>query len=212
MRKIIIILLMFSSNFSIAQFEENNAVYYTGELNIGNYIGIDFNLNYVYKEKYSFKFGYTGNLRKPKTQPKDYTSGLIGALFFGFENPYDYLENYQLGFGKICKINKAGTIRLNTSVGLGYTIIREPVNWERNENSFLVENYNWNYEKHNTISLIINPKIEFPFSRFYGLTISPMTQINKDRIYFGIGIGQMIGLLRNKKNNIKADSSLEFED
>lgn len=43
---------------------------------------------------------------------------------------------------------------------------------------------------------IVNPKIEFPFNRFYGLTISPMLQVNKDRIYVGIGIGQMIGFLR----------------
>ena len=66
--------------------------------------------------------------------------------------------------------------------------------------TFLTENYTWNYKKYNTLSLIINPKIEFPFTRFYGLTISPMLQINKDRTYFGIGIGHMIGLLRKRKN------------
>ena len=68
------------------------------------------------------------------------------------------------------------------------------------DDAFLTENYTWNYKTHNTLSLIINPKIEFPFTRFYGLTISPMLQINKDRTYVGIGIGQMIGLLRNRKN------------
>ncbi|WP_242082872.1 hypothetical protein [Aestuariivivens sediminis] len=66
--------------------------------------------------------------------------------------------------------------------------------------AFLAENYTWDYKKHNAVSLIINPKIEFAFTRFYGLTISPMLQINKDRTYFGVGIGQMIGLLRKRKN------------
>ena len=47
--------------------------------------------------------------------------------------------------------------------------------------------------------MILNPKIEFPFSRFYGLTLSPLFQINKDRTYIGIGVGQMIGLLRKRK-------------
>ena len=36
----------------------------------------------------------------------------------------------------------------------------------------------------------------FRYKKFLGLTISPMIQINKYRTYFGIGIGQMIGLVR----------------
>ena len=200
MKRIITILIFSISIIQVnAQFDENNAIYSTGELNLGNYIGFDINLNYVYKEKYSFKLGYTGNIRQPKSQPEDYTSGLTGILLFGLANPYDQLENYQIGVGKIYKINQSGTIRLNASIGLGYTVIREPENWERIDNGFLAENYTWNYNKYNTVSLIINPKIEFPFSRFYGLTISPLLQINKDRTYIGIGIGQMIGLLRKRK-------------
>ena len=198
--KRILTLLIFSisSNIANAQFDENNAIYSTGELNLGNYLGVDINLNYVYKEEYSFKIGYSGNIRKPKSQPEDYTTGLTGILLLGLANPYDQLENYQIGIGKIYKINQSGTIRLNASIGLGNTIVREPENWERINNGFFAENYTWDYNKYNTVSLIINPKIELPFSRFYGLTVSPMLQINKDRTYFGIGIGQMIGLLRKK--------------
>ncbi len=199
--KQIIAILIFSIGIHLAnaQFDENNAIYSTGELNLGNYFGVDFNLNYVYKEKYTFKIGYTGNIRKPKSQPENYTSGLTGLLSFGLANPYDQFENYQLGFGEIYNLNKSGTIRANLSIGLGYTTIREPENWKFINEAFLTENYTWNYKKYNTVSLIINPKIEFPFTRFYGLTISPMLQINKDRIYFGIGIGHMFGLLRKRK-------------
>lgn len=189
-----------SINIANAQFDENNAIYFTGELNLGNYVGFDINLNYVHKEKHSFKIGYTGNIRKPKSQPEDYSSGLTGILLFGLADPYDQLENYQVGFGRIYKINRSGTIRANVSIGIGYTVIWEPGNWKRVNNGFLAENYTWNYRKYNTVSLIINPKIEFPFTRFYGLTISPMLQINKDSTYFGIGIGGMIGLLRKRKN------------
>ena len=196
--KQIITILIFSISISLsyAQFDENNAIYTTGELNLGNYVGIDISLNYVYKEQYSFKIGYTGNIRKPKSQPENYASGFTGLLSFGLANPYDQFENYQLAVGKIYNLNKSGTIRANLSLGLGYTTIREPQNWELINDAFLIENYNWNYKKYNTMSIIINPKIEFPFTKFYGLTISPMLQINKDRTYIGIGIGQMIGLLR----------------
>lgn len=195
----LVVLFFFSINFGHAQFYERNAIYSAGELNIGNYIGIDLSLNYVLAEKYSFKIGYTGSIRQPTSQPADYTSGMKGILFFGMANPYDQLANYQLGVGRIVNFNKKGTIRANLSVGLGYASIREPGNWERTDSGFLVENYNWDYSKYNTISLIINPKIEFPFTRFYGITVSPMLQLNKDRTYFGIGIGQMLGFLRRSR-------------
>jgi len=183
-----------------AQFADKNAIYATGEFNIGNYLESDLNLNYVFAESYSFKVGYSGHIRKPKSQPENYNSGLIGNLLLNLADPYDQIENYQLLVGKIYSLNKKNTIRANVSLGLGYTTIREPGNWQPVNEGFLTENYTYEYSKSNTVSLIINPKIEFPFTRFYGLTISPMLQINTDRTYFGVGIGQMIGLLRKRKN------------
>jgi hypothetical protein len=199
MKRIVTILVFAISINSVnAQFSENNAIYTSGELNLGNYIGLDANLNYVYKEEYAFKFGYTINVRKAKSRPEDYSPGLARLLLLGLTNPYDQLQSYHIGVGKIYKLNYSGTIRLNASVGLGYMVIREPVNWERADNGFLAENYRWEYSKYGTVGLIINPKIELPFTWIYGLTISPMVQINKDRIYYGIGFGNMIGLLRKK--------------
>lgn len=93
------------------------------------------------------------------------------------------------------------------SVGLGYTTIKEPENWQATEGSFLVENYTWDYNKYHTLSLIINPKIEFAISRFYGFTVSPMVQLNKDRTYFGVGIGQVMGLVRNRRPDIEVKLS-----
>ncbi len=200
-RIITLLLFSLSINFATAQFAENNAIYSTGEFNAGNYLGLDMSLHYVYKEKYSFKIGYIGNLKKPRSQPADYSSGLTGVLLYGLANPYDQLENYQIGIGRIYKLNEKGTIRTNISFGLGFTTIREPHNWERTANSLVVENYTWDYHKYHTLSFIINPKIEFPFTRFYGLTVSPVLEINKDRIHLGIGVGQMLGLLRKRYTN-----------
>jgi hypothetical protein len=199
MKKLMLFIGLIGIYTANAQFDAKNAIYTTAEFNVGNYFGVDLSLNYVYKEKYSFKLAYTANIRTPKSQPQDYTSGFVGVMFFGLANPYDQFENYQIGFGKIYKLNPKGTIRLNLSVGLGYSVITEPENWTEIDNSFLAENYSWNNHRYDTASLIINPKIEFPFTRFYGLTLSPMVQITKDRTYFGIGIGQMIGLLKSRK-------------
>lgn len=203
-RIIIILLVLFSFGKANAQMDENLAIYPTIELNLGNYTGFDLNLNVVYEEKYSFKIGYTANRRTPISQPEDFSSGLLGLIPIakGEVKPYDHFKNYQIGFGKIFILNERGTIRANISIGLGYTIIKEPEKWRKNFTVF-APTYNWSYKTINTLSLIINPKIEFPFTRFYGFSVSPMLQINKERTYFGIGIGQMIGLLRKKTNHIK---------
>lgn len=198
-------ILVFSIKPVNAQFAEKNAIYHTSEITIGNYFGIDIHANYVLNEKYSFKIGYSGLLRHPRSAPENYSSGFIGAILFGLANPYDQLESFQIATGKIYTLNKKGTIRANLSIGLGVTIIKEPTNWQALDGNFITENYSYDYHKYNTLSLIINPKIEFPFTRFYGLTISPMIQLNKDRTYFGIGIGQMVGLLRKKISKTTKD-------
>lgn len=205
MKKLILILLVtISYNHANAQFSENHAIYGSGEINFGNYFGIDLNVNYVYQEKYSLQLGITGNLRAGKSRPEDYRSGLAQAMFLGLANPYDQLDTYKISVGKIYKLNEKGSIRANLLFGIGITSIREPYNWQRRDGGWLGENYSWDYHRYNTVSLIINPKIEFPFTKFYGLTLSPMLQINKDRTYVGIGIGHMAGRLR--KNTPKPES------
>ena len=59
------------------QFAENNFIYATSEFQVGNYIGLEFTLNYVYKGKYTYKIGYTELERKPKSQPDDYSPGFF---------------------------------------------------------------------------------------------------------------------------------------
>lgn len=100
---------------------------------------------------------------------------------------------------KIYNLNKNGTIRANISVGVGYTILKEPENWQFIESDSwinLSENYTYSYRTYDTMSLIINPKIEFPLTNFIGLSVSPMIKLNKDRTYYGIGFGTMLGKLK----------------
>jgi hypothetical protein len=89
-RTIIISLFICSFELVHAQFAENNAIYFSQELNFGNYIGLNADLNYVYKERFSFKIGYNGNIRKPKSQPEDYSSGLVKGILLGLGQWLDY--------------------------------------------------------------------------------------------------------------------------
>ena len=195
---ILFIMSLIPFNVAKAQVAKSNTIYATGELNLGNYVGADLNLNYVLNEKYSFKLGYTGNFRKPKSQPNDFSSGVTGLLIFRLNSPVDKIETIGASVGRIYKLNQRGTIRLNFSLGVGYTLITEPENWTKINNNVvsLTKNYAYDNVEHKAVSLLINPKIEFPITRYFGFTISPLLQINKDRTYVGIGFGSMIGFLR----------------
>jgi hypothetical protein len=193
--KYILVLFIISIQFTNAQVAKNNKLYASSELSIGNYLGVDVNLNMVTKKNYLFKVGFTGNIRGSRSTPSDYVDIMDPILLGG---PRDYFNSFQIGFGKLYNIGKIenldenGIVRANISFGLGITSLKERVNWRLNNNSYYISDE----KKISTISLIINPKIEFPFKKFFGLTISPMIQINKYRTYFGIGIGQIIGLVR----------------
>ncbi|TQD38647.1 hypothetical protein [Haloflavibacter putidus] len=196
---LLVILVVALQNLN-AQFSKNHTIYATTAANFGNYLGADLNLNYVYKEKYSVKLGYTPNIREADNTPADYTGGLTDLLFFEFFKPYDELHSFNLSVGRIYKLNKKGSIRLNLSAGIGVVHLKEPTNWQPVEDpDFLGNNYTYDFKEYNTFNFVFNPKIEFPFTRYYGVSLSPMVQINKDRVYFGIGIGQMFGVLRSKK-------------
>lgn len=165
-----------SISFANAQFIENNAIYITEEINLGNYFGGDLNLNYVWKDTYAFRLGYTGNLRRAKSLPEDFTTGAAGIMVFGLNNPVDKFENIGVSVGRILKLNPSGTIRANLSIGAGYTFYTEPTNWRKTNNSAvsIAENYSYDYVRHEAVSLIINPKIEFPITKYFGFTVSPL--------------------------------------
>lgn len=198
MKKLIIMLISHFVLINVnAQLFEKNALYASGEIAIGNYLEMNLNMNLVIDGKYSFQIGGSSHIREAKSQPEDYSSGLVGIFTLGFAQlHYDQMDNYQILFGRIYNANESGNIRFNLAGGIGYTIITEPTNWKRVSGFTLGGNYTYDIEKQHTISLIFNPKVEFPLSRIIGLTVSPMLQINMDRVFVGIGVGTMIGLLR----------------
>jgi len=201
LKYILLIISFLNISFVYAQIDKANSVYLSTELNKGNYFGSDINLNFVFNDNISFTIGYFGASRKSSTLPSDYSAGLEGLITFGLKTPIDEFNNFQFGLGKIINLNRKETLRLNMIVGFGYSFIKEPYNWQKLNVpllGFLSENYLYDINEINAISLTINPKLEIPIKNFYGLTLSPLIHINKQRSIFGIGIGTMIGYVKKK--------------
>lgn len=72
-----------------------------------------------------------------KISPGGLTSRLVGAMTFGLTSSLDRLGNYQVLAGKSYRLNEKGMIRVNLSLGVGYTTIREPTNWQPIEGSLI---------------------------------------------------------------------------
>ncbi|MFV0591477.1 MAG: hypothetical protein ACK5M7_08835 [Draconibacterium sp.] len=193
---VVFIIFFFQLN---AQDWEKNALYLSEDFSFGNYVGGSFNLNYIFNYDYVIQAGISGYFREAKSKPSDYSSGLIIPLFtFGLSD-VESMGNIQVLFGKIIRSQSGRTTRYNISGGLAYTMIDEPTNWQRANSSFLGPNYTYDSKEYGTVSLILNPKIEFPFSRFVGVSLSSTILLNKDRAFFGLGFGIMGGYLRQKK-------------
>ncbi|MFI8378977.1 hypothetical protein [Leeuwenhoekiella sp. NPDC079379] len=182
-----------------AQFIEKNAFYFEAGASLGTHLGASVSFNYTYNQKYSFAVGWSQLLRASKNKPDDYSSGLVGVFLLNLIKPLEETTLYDLQAGRIIVLNKSGSIRLNFMGGVGFVQIKDAYNFEPVDNSFLVENYTYDYVSSTSVGLLLTPRIEFT-TRFYGLSISPQFIYNKEKLYFGLAINHMVGILRPKSN------------
>ena len=194
MKNILILLLFFIVKVN-AQFNEKTLVYGSFEIQAGNYFGFNANINYIHNNKYSFKLGYTGLSRNDNDTPSDfeYNSGIFSS--------HDRLGNYYLLVGKIyqIKVTPKKSIRANMAFGFGYLLIREPINYKLSGGGwFSNSNYTWDYNRIDTFSFVVNPKVEFLLNGAIGVSFSPLIQLSKKRSYFGAGAGLFFRLIKKR--------------
>lgn len=198
----VFLIALFFTFFSIgevsAQEIEKHLVYLSSELNLGNYVGIATDFNYIYEETYTAKFGLNANFRRSPDQPSDYNSGLAGLVTYGAASAREITVDVHLMVGKLYNLNARKTLRVNAAVGVGYTSVETVENWQKTGSNFFSGNYTYDIRSKSTASLIINPKLEIPLGRIFGFTVSPSAILNSESSYYGIGVGYMIGLIRSK--------------
>ncbi|NIJ43596.1 hypothetical protein FHR24_000035 [Wenyingzhuangia heitensis] len=168
-----------------------NAFYAAGSLEVGNHLGFDVSVNYIYKNKYSFSLGRLGMLYGSDNYPsdKDDTDGL------GFEGIDDAGHIY-FSIGRIIEIKNSDKFRFNLSMGLARTSGYREYNYTRGEKTNNGYYYNSEFEDYHIYSVILNPKFEFVKFSASGLYISPKVILNKKKSFYGVGLGLMLGRVR----------------
>lgn len=182
--------ILFLTAFNLSAQDGKNHSYLNISLEIGNHLGFDLNYNYVYQDKYSFAIGYLGQISEPENEPSDYNP------FFDLFSTSNSMGNLYLLGGKIFNFNKKGSSRLNFLVGIGRTRGTKIENWKRGEKNRRGYDYTYDRNKVGKVSLIINPRFEFPFFKAFGLQVSPKAVLNKELSYYGLGLGILLGRLR----------------
>ena len=195
-----LLISLFLISNSTAQEVEKSLLYMSSELHLGNYLGVTTDLNYIYNEKYTAKFGFIANIRSSPDQPSDYSSGIAGLVTYGIASARETIFSVNIMAGRLYNLNERKSFRLNAAVGIGYTTIRTIENWQKTSSTSFTGNYTYDIRNKSTASLIINPKLEIPLGRVFGFTVSPTAVINSESNYYGIGLGTMIGRIRSKPN------------
>ncbi|MGJ8684742.1 MAG: hypothetical protein ACSHWW_08965 [Nonlabens sp.] len=196
---LIIIVFVSISNYGTAQQDAtepkvDDTYFFSTNLVLGNYIGINMDFNYVFKNGYSVSLGTTTAAKETKNKPENYSEG-FSILYLN--TAADRFTNYYISAGKNFNINPKNTIRFRPSIGLGYTVLKSPTNFQPIEDpAFLRENYTYDFDTYGTLGLNIEPKLEFLITRHFGMAIAPTVQFTKERILYGGGINFMIGKLR----------------
>ena|GEM_PF-4952644 len=182
---------------------------------MGNYSGFELNINYIKDEKYSLQISYYHHLIEAKEKPEDYRNDFWldwGSLFLfpDIEVP-DTNHSFNILGGYMYNLNPQGTIRLNLQAGIALIHTRYITNFKKKNRTYLFgDNYYYDSRYRNRIGFIVNPQIEFPFFKGYGLSVSPLVEFGGRKTVYGVGISHIFGRVRKSFDD--AIGSLEKSD
>ncbi|MGB3343863.1 MAG: hypothetical protein WBA61_08125 [Aequorivita sp.] len=198
----ILFLIIFLGAFTNAypQFSEKNLFYGDVGLFWGNYNGFELGVNYIRNEKYSFQVSYYYHIIEAQEIPEDFhTSSLInlGPTIFPEVSVPDINHSFNILGGYVYNLNPDRTIRLNLQAGIAFLYSKYATNFQKRSSPvFFGDNYEYDFQHRSTVGVIINPRIDFPFFKGYGLSISPLVEFGGRKTVYGIGLVNIFGLTR----------------
>ncbi len=198
MKSRLTLLLCFFALQSQAQFGENHAIYMNSGFRAGNFRGIDANINYVYKEKNSFQFGWSVLSSRSANRPDNYNEGVLDLVTFGLTSPRNRIISTYFLVGKMIELNADQNIRLNFRIGPSWDMNSSPENFEFIGYTLFASNYIYEVRERRSLGLVIRPEIEFPFTRVFGVGMGTFFHVNKDFFAAGFEMNYMLGVLRKK--------------
>lgn len=182
------------------RWRQKHYLYTTGDYVVGKNNAADLSLNYVYNKSISLKVGYSASSPEQSRLPTDYLKSTSNLAPTDINGPFENMESYHLLVGKVFNIGSAEKVRVVLQAGPGLSTQRTPVFWKRADATAFETNYDYTIHKKQMLGLVVNPKVEFPFSNMFGFSIGPMFIMNKETKYLGAAVGFMYGIIGNDKS------------
>ncbi|NOR73944.1 MAG: hypothetical protein GQ525_02170 [Draconibacterium sp.] len=178
-------------------YSKKHYLYTTGDVVIGNYKGGDLGINYIYNNEYSITFGFSATSKESASFPSHFLKSTENEIPANFNIPNENLENFHFMIGRVFNLDSKERVRIILQGGPGISTIKEPIFGDISDGNLYNPNNNIGFQKKKKLSLIINPKIEFPIAYLVGFSIGPMLIHNDEKTFFGIGIGFMYGIINS---------------
>lgn len=172
-------------------------------LGVGTHLMIGLSLHFIHKKNFTVAVQGFWETRTASTLPKDQSPD--SYLVFPPSN-----DLYTIGIllGKIIE-SKSKLVRYDIRGGINFGQMKRPINFRPitpapppsgpsqvpQPIAFGVK-YHHDVEKKTIIGIVINPTIQFTFSKIIGLSLGVRSNINHQDITAGIEAGLMIGLIR----------------
>jgi len=165
------------------------------------YQGVDAQLTYFIKDKYSISAGAWKVFRNSDNTPADYRSQLLNSSSY---NVGEELLSYGLSGGYLIQIPDTRG-RIHLQVGLYYNTLEYPDDFIKKQQGGIIfsSNYTYSMFKKSYFSLVISPALEFPMWNHFGLSFQPKVLLSQEEIYMminlSINIGNATSKLKRKK-------------
>ena len=140
-----------------------------------------------------FSLYYGASTHRASTTPSDYTKGILDG------DPQQTLGSVIFCFGKIFNTNSP-YVRYVLRGGLSGGTVATPTNFQPNSGWFS-SNYTYSYKNELTMGLVLNPAIEFPLTRHFGLAAGGYANINPVMPVFGVDVTLIFGGVRHHLDN-----------
>ncbi|MGY6649021.1 hypothetical protein [Wenyingzhuangia sp. IMCC45574] len=192
MKKILLVAILLIAINSQSQKTQTRAFYLSSQLEIGNYFGFGWDVNYLHKDKYSFNLGHFLQLSIPNNRPSDFDGD---SDFFPFGD-LKSISSYRAMVGRIYYFDQKRRSRLNLQLGIGFSEVDEPYNWKREGETDNGYKYDYEKRKYNTVGFVISPTIELPLYNILGLKLNPNIHFTRGEVFYGVGLGVLLGDLK----------------
>ncbi len=182
-------------------------LYLQETIGVGTHLNAGLSIHFISEKGYSVAVQGVYETKEAHTLPKDYKAGSFGEIF---GPPSTTLITGGILLGRV-RDTKSKLIRFDLRAGINYGYITRPVKFRPYKSTtpsygflkFSSPNYDYDMEKKWFVGIVINPTIDFTFTRFIGLSLGLRANINPQEIPLTVEVGFLIGNLRGKTRKSK---------